>query len=69
VSGGHGRVDAVAHGELRAPAQHRGRAGGDPDAGGTNSHRGRSFRWAVLTVPGGPRESCHRPSATIPDER
>jgi hypothetical protein len=69
VPGGHAGVDAMAHGELGAPAQHRGRTGGDSDPGGANGHRGRSFRWVVVMVPGGPRESCHRPSATIPDER
>jgi hypothetical protein len=32
-----GGDDAVAHADLRAPAQHRGRVGGDPDAGGSGA--------------------------------
>ena len=44
-------VDAVAHGELRAPAQDPGRAGGDPEARSAGiGHRRPSFRvlWSPI---------------------
>src|SRR5450759_3822967 len=44
VPAGDRGVDAVAHGELGAPAQDRGRVGGDPDTGGAGTrHRSPSF--------------------------
>ena len=64
VSGGHGRVDAVTHGELGAPAQDRGRAGGDPDAGRADGHGGSFVRGGGRDVAGRsarglPAPQCH----------
>jgi len=49
VPAGDRGVDAVAHGELRTPTQHRGRVGRNPDTGGAGTgHRSPSFPWAVV---------------------